>query len=203
MKRLQPWKRIGSGGSIRTWAALVTAIGIGCLQISFALASSHGGGGHVGGGHALGGGNSHFSAGHVNSRFTGSSHFTGASNVQIHSRNSQVRNYSSNLGGHFNSDSRASFYSKSASSRTATRYRTALNQHRNQVAVNHHDSVNRSTSASRNLARANAAKAAINHDSSVTRFMSVSRNVAGRTRVTLGIRLIPSSRDRTSPTITR
>jgi hypothetical protein len=70
----------------------VAAIGIGCLPISSALASIHGGGGgshisggHVSFGHALGGGSSHFSGGHVNSRITGSSHFTGSSNVQIHS----------------------------------------------------------------------------------------------------------------------
>jgi len=52
----------------------VAAIGIGCLPISSALASIHGGGG-----------GSHISGGHVNSRITGSSHFTGSSNVQIHS----------------------------------------------------------------------------------------------------------------------
>src|SRR5260221_9860970 len=40
MERFWPLERIRSGASIRTWVALVTAIGIGCLTISSALASN-------------------------------------------------------------------------------------------------------------------------------------------------------------------
>lgn len=186
MKRFRPLERIPSGSGISMWATLITAICVGCLPISSALASTHGrgggnhvSGGHVSGAHALGGKSNHFSTSHVNSRIAGSNHFTGRSNVaKTHSSSGKVRNDSSNLGRHFNSGSQASFYSRSASSRTMTRHSTALHQHQSKAAINHHDSANRFISPSRDLARTKTGKAAINHRDSANRFMSTVRDSA-------------------------